>query len=108
MRAAEAKAIAAERNGTPREDDWELAEAARVLSGSLEVFNLSAPSLKNLLALGVGESMVFKEAAGTVNPGASAQGYAARADVKIATAKCLLICPRVNSMDICVVVTRLA
>lgn len=97
------------RNGSPREDDWELAEAATTVRQYVEsvpkIERVSAKRLKDML---VGECRIFSEPDNTKNAGAPSQGFAVRAKVKITTTACLVVVPSTSVTVKSVIVCRIA
>lgn len=105
----DAVSIIEERDGTPHEDDWELAEAAGVVKEYVMCIpRIVRVSSKRLKAMQVGDTCVFSEPDNTKNAGAPSQSFAVRAGVKITTTACLIVLPSTAATVKAVIVTRLS
>lgn len=97
------------RNGNPREDDWQLVEAATTVRQYVEnIPKIERVSAKRLKAMMIGECRIFSEPDNTKNTGAPSQGFAVRAKVKITTTACLVVIPSTNVTVKAVVICRIA
>jgi len=96
------------RNEIPREDDWELANAANVLRQKIaKSTKIKKVSAKELKMMSVGDCCVFTEPETTKNAGATSQAFASRCGIKIKTTSCFLLIPATSETVKTVIVERL-
>ena len=109
MPVEEAIKVVNNRNGSPREDDWELIDAATALKQKLtKTTRIKKISSKSLKTMAVGDCCLFTEPETTKNAGASSQAFASRCGIKIRTTGCFVLIPKTTETFKAVIVERLA